>query len=184
METQLQPKKRVRKYSSRNALRREMLTLNPVFPDFVSGSSTGAGTHFYCKVGHRDVKMVTRGSGKFSRHFRSDGHWFKDVTYRVHMSLPIYNRLLEPMTLTEAQRVEYASRPFVELPEGFPFPEAPNMLVWSHAFPLVLLCRVWAICCGVLAISVFYDVYGVISVRRWMNAIQCTMSSGVGLRLL
>ena len=100
-----------------------MLTLNPVFPDFVSGSSTGAGTHFFCKVCLRDVKMVTRGSGEFSRYFRSDGHWFKDVTYRVHMGLQIYNRLLEPMTLTEAQRVEYGSRPIIELAEGFPFPE-------------------------------------------------------------
>ena len=39
------------------------------------------------------------------------------------MGLQIYNRLLEPMTLTEAQRVEYGSRPIIELAEGFPFPE-------------------------------------------------------------
>ena len=42
-----------------------MLTLNPVFPDFMSGSSTGATTHVYCKVCHRGVKMLTRGPGEF-----------------------------------------------------------------------------------------------------------------------
>ena len=120
VENQLLSKKRVRKYSSRYALRREMLTLNPVFPDFASGSSTGAATHFYCKVCHRNLKMVARGPGEFVRHFSSDGHWFKDVTYRVHMGLQVYNRMLEPVTLTEAQRAEYETRPFTELSEGYP----------------------------------------------------------------
>ena len=104
VENHLLSKNRARKYSSRNSLRREMLRLNPVYPDFVSGSSTGAATHLYCRVYHRDVKMVTRGPGEFVRHFGSDSHWFKDVTYRVHMGLHVYNRLLEPMALTESQR--------------------------------------------------------------------------------
>ena len=74
-------KRKTRKYSSRNVLRREMLSLNLIFSDFVSGASHGQGTHFHCRVSHRDVAMATRGSGEFGRHFESDGHWYKYVTY-------------------------------------------------------------------------------------------------------
>ena len=39
------------------------------------------------------------------------------------MGLPVYNRLLEPMELTESQVAEFKLRAFVDLAEGFPFPE-------------------------------------------------------------
>ena len=45
------------------------------------------------------------------------------MTYRVHIGLQVYNRLLEPLTLTESQRTEFESRLFVDLEEGHPFPE-------------------------------------------------------------
>ena len=67
--------------------------------------------------------MKAQGSGKFKRHFESDKHWFKDVTYRVHMGLPVLNRLMEPMELTEAQLAEYRAKPFEDLGEEYPFLE-------------------------------------------------------------
>ena len=96
-----------------------MLGLNPLFQDFVSGPKNGRGTHVFCKVCKRDVVMKAR----FGRHFYSPGHWNRVVTYRVHMGLPIYNRLMEPMTLSAAQLADFRSRPFEDLGEGFPFPE-------------------------------------------------------------
>ena len=116
-------KKRTRKYSSRNDLHKRMLGLHPAFPSFVAGPKNGQVTHFFCKVCKRDVAMKAHGSGEFVRHFGSDGHWYRDVTYRVHMGLPVLNRLLEPMELSDGQMAEYRARPFVDLAEGYPFPE-------------------------------------------------------------
>ena len=96
MEERLGSAKKVKKYSSRNRLRRDMLTLNPAYEIFVSGSKSGSDKFFFCRVCHRDVGMKAQGAGEFARHFRSDGHWFRDVTYRVHMGLPVLNRLMEP----------------------------------------------------------------------------------------
>ena len=67
--------------------------------------------------------MKAHGSGEFIRHFGSDGHWYRDVTYRVHMGLPVLNRLLEPMELSDSQMAEYRARTFVDLAEGYLFPE-------------------------------------------------------------
>ena len=39
-----------------------MLSLHPAYRDFVSGSKTGAGTHFHCLVCKRDVAMGSQGS--------------------------------------------------------------------------------------------------------------------------
>ena len=100
-----------------------MLGLHSAFPSFVSGPKNGQVTHFFCKVCKRDVAMKAHGSGEFIRHFGSDGHWYRDVTYRVHMGLPVLNRLLEPMELSDSQMAEYRARPFVDLAEGYPFPE-------------------------------------------------------------
>ena len=67
--------------------------------------------------------MKAHGSGDIIRRFGSDRHWYRDVTYRVHMGLPVLNRLLEPMELSESQMAEYRARHFVDLAEGYPFPE-------------------------------------------------------------
>ena len=82
-----------------------------------------SGTHFHSVVCKRDVAMNAHGSREFARHFQSDGHWFKDVVCRVHMGMPVLNRLMEPMQLSEEQLAEYRAKPFVELGEGYPFPE-------------------------------------------------------------
>ena len=100
-----------------------MLDLHPAYKSFVSGAKNGHATYFYCRVCCRDVAMKTQGSGEFKRHFESDRHWFKDVTYRVHMGLPVLNRLMEPMEMTEAQLAEYRAKPFEDLGEEYPFPE-------------------------------------------------------------
>ena len=112
MGDRLSKRPKEKKYSSRNYLHRRMLNLHPAFPDF-----------FFCRVCRRDVGMKAHGSGEFARHFQSDSHWFKDVTYRVHMKLPVLNRLMEPMELSASQLAEYQSRPFEDLSEGYPFPE-------------------------------------------------------------
>ena len=93
-----QPKPKT--YSSRNCLHRRMLKLHPAFPDFVSGPKCGSGKFFFCRVCRRDVGMKAHGSGEFARHFQSDSHWFKDVTYRVHMNWQVLNRLMQPMELS------------------------------------------------------------------------------------
>ena len=100
-----------------------MLSRHPAFPDFVTGLKNGVGTHFHCRVCKRDVATRAQGSGEFSRHFRSDAHWFKDVTYRVHMGLQVLNRLMGPMEMSECQLADYRSRPFCELSREYPFPE-------------------------------------------------------------
>ena len=67
--------------------------------------------------------MKAHGSGEFGRPSESDKHWFKDVTYRVQMGLPVLNRLMEPMELTESQLAEYRAKPFEDRGEVYPFPE-------------------------------------------------------------
>ena len=113
-----------KEYSSRELLHRRMLGLHPSYKSFVSGAKNGQATYFHCRVRCRDdVAMKAQGSGEFERHFESDKLWFKDVTYRVHMGLPVLNRLMEPMEMTEAQLAEYRAKPFKDLGEEYPFPE-------------------------------------------------------------
>ena len=116
-------RKRTRKYSSRNDLHKRMLGLHPAFPSVEAGHKNGQVTHFFCKVCKRHVAMKEQGSCEFIRHFGSDGHWYRDVTYRVHMELLVLNRLLEPMELAKSHMAEYRARLFVDLAEGYPFPE-------------------------------------------------------------
>ena len=112
-----------KKYSSRKLLHRRMLDLHPAYKSFVSGAKNGQATYLHCRVCCRDVAMKAQGSGEFRRHFESDKHWIKDVTYRVHMGLPVLNRLMDPMEMTEAQLAEYRAKPFEDLGEEYPFPE-------------------------------------------------------------
>ena len=53
---------RKRMYSPRPRLRRDMVTGNPLFELFVSGSSTGSDKLFHCMICQRDVLMETRGA--------------------------------------------------------------------------------------------------------------------------
>ena len=48
--------------------------------------------------------MGSHGSAKLVRHFEAKNHWEQDLTYRVHMGLPIYNKLMEPMELSARQK--------------------------------------------------------------------------------
>ena len=66
--------------------------------------------------------METRGVGELARHFLGVRHWNRDITYRVHHDMHVFNRLMDPMKLTAAQREEYLARPCNEKPEGFNFP--------------------------------------------------------------
>ena len=45
------------------------------------------------------------------------------MTYRVQHDLPVFNRLMDPMELSEAQVADFMSRPSKGLAEGFSFPE-------------------------------------------------------------
>ena len=45
----------------------------------------------------RDVSIESRRSGEINRHFASDGHWERDVSYRVHKGLPVYNQLRQAL---------------------------------------------------------------------------------------
>ena len=125
METTLESADRSRKrvYSPRNHLRRDMVVGNPIYELFVSGSSTGSSKLFHCMICQRDVSMESRGAAEFSRHFFGKRHWQLDVTYRVQNGLPVYNRLMDPMVLSDAQLEEYRNRPSKGKDEGFSFPE-------------------------------------------------------------
>ena len=124
LEGTLRPQRQRRRvYSPRNRLRRDMIGDNPIYQLFVSGSSTGSDKLFFCKICHRDVSMESRGASEFARHFFGKRHWQLDVTYRVQHDLPIFNRLMDPMELSDAQVSDYMSRPSKGLAEGFSFPE-------------------------------------------------------------
>ena len=112
-----------RTYSSRNRLRRDMVRGHPVLELFVSGASTGSEKHFFCTICHKDVSMETRGAGELVRHFSGHRHWQADVTYRVHQGLPVFNKLMDPLELSESQRSDFLSRPFKDKSEGYNFPE-------------------------------------------------------------
>ena len=138
VEERLGSTKKVKKYSSRNDLRRDMLELNPFYKDFVSGPKCGSGKFFFCRV---SFGMKAQGVGEFARHFRSDGHRYNDVTFRVHMGLPVLNRLMEPMVLSDNQIADYKSWTFVDLAEGYPFPEdlVPKHSTVSSRVPFMTL---------------------------------------------
>ena len=125
MESTLEGATRGRKraYSPRNRLRRDMVSGHPVFELFVSGSSTGSDKLFHCMICQRDVSMESRGPAEFARHFFGKRHWVLDVSYRVQNDMPVFNRLMDPMVLTEAQLSEYRDRPRKGKSEGFSFPE-------------------------------------------------------------
>ena len=116
-------RRRTRTVSLRNRLRRSMVKDHLVFELFVSGSSSGVESAFFCTLCERDVSIAAKGVREIMRHFSSDKHWLLDVTYRVHQGLQVYNKLLDPMELSESQTQEYLARPFKEKPEGFSSPE-------------------------------------------------------------
>ena len=107
-----------KKYGSRKLLHCRVLDLHPAYKSFVSGAKNGQATYFHCRVCLRDVAMKAQGSGEFRRHFESDKHWIKNVTYGVHMGLPVLNRLMEPMDVTEVQIAEYRAKLFEDLGES------------------------------------------------------------------
>ena len=88
VEASLEPaspsRRRTRAPSSRSRLRRSMVKDLPVFELFVSGSSSGVETAFFCTLCQRDVSIAAKGEREILRHFASDKHWSLDVTYRVH----------------------------------------------------------------------------------------------------
>ena len=93
---------------------------------FVCGSSTSSVTSFHCfhcLICQRDVFMQSRGAREFTRHFVPDKHWFPDMAYHVQQDLPVYNRLMDLLTLTSEEKTEYLAGPTVEKSEGFSFPE-------------------------------------------------------------
>ena len=107
----------------RNRLRRSMVKDHPVFEQFVSGSSSGVETAFFCTICQRDVSIATKGFRENSRHFASDKHLVLDETYRVHQGLQVYNKLLDPMEVSDVQTRDYLARPFKEKSDGFSFLE-------------------------------------------------------------
>ena len=102
METTLEDasRKRKRVYSSRHQLRRDMGA------GLVSGSSTGYDKDFHCMICQRDVSMESRGAAEFFRHFFGKRHWQLDVVYRVQIDITVFNRLMDPMILSETQLAE------------------------------------------------------------------------------
>ena len=68
-------------------------------------------------------------------------HWQLDVTYRVQNGLPVYNRLMDPMVLSDAQLEEYRNRPSKGKDEGFSFPEdlLPACVQTDSSVPLMTM---------------------------------------------
>ena len=143
---------RKRVYSPRNRLRRDMVTGHPIFELFVSGSSTGSDKAFHCMICQRDVSMESRGAAEFSRHFFGKRHWQLDVAYRVRNDMPVYNRLMDPMILSESQVAEYRDWPSKGKSEGFSFPEdlLPACTQVNSSVPLMTMvnCLLELLRCG------------------------------------
>ena len=143
---------RKRVYSPRNRLRRDMVTGHPIFELFVSGSSTGSDKAFHCMICQRDVSMESRGAAEFSRHFFGKRHWQLDVAYRVRNDMPVYNRLMDPMILSESQVAEYRDWPSKGKSEGFSFPEdlLPACTQINSSVPLMTMvnCLLELLRCG------------------------------------
>ena len=78
-----------------------------LFVRICSGSKNGKSTSFFCTMCERDVSIESRGSGEINRHFASDRHWERDVTYRVHKGLRFYNQFRQAITLTDVQLADY-----------------------------------------------------------------------------
>ena len=116
------PRKK-KKYSSRNHLRKDMVAGDEILSEFVSGSKNGLTTYFFCTMCERDVSMISRGASELVRHFTSERHWERDVTYRVHKGMPVFNQLRQLITLTDEELSQYRSRPFKEKAVGYLFPE-------------------------------------------------------------
>ena len=47
--------------------------------------------------------MVSGEASELVRHFSSDRHWERDVTYRVHEGMPIFNQLRQSIALTDEE---------------------------------------------------------------------------------
>ena len=47
--------------------------------------------------------MVSREASELVRHFSSDRHWERDVTYRVHKGMAIFNQLRQSIALTDEE---------------------------------------------------------------------------------
>ena len=56
--------------------------------------------------------MKTLGAGELTRQVSGDRHWQADVTYRIHQGLPVFNKLKDPIELSETQKADFLSRPF------------------------------------------------------------------------
>ena len=101
-----------------------MVANNLVFQMFVSATSTVLSDNaFFCTIYHRDVSIESRGAAEFGRHFYGDRHWQRDVTYRVQNGLTVFNRLMDPLVLSDAQLDDYRNRPCNGKAEDFSFPE-------------------------------------------------------------
>ena len=72
-------------------------------------------------IGHRDVSMESQRAAEFTRHFFGKRYWDLDVTYCVQNNLPIFNCLMDPVELSEAQVKRYMNRPWKGKSEGFRF---------------------------------------------------------------
>ena len=81
---------------------------------------------------------------EFSRHF--SGKRQLDVTYRVQNEMPVFNRLMVPMVLSETQLTEYRDQPVKGKSEGFSFPEdfQPACTQVNSSVPLMTMvnCRI------------------------------------------
>ena len=66
--------------------------------------------------------------------FMVTAYWQLDVPYRVQHDLPIFNLLMEPLVLSDAQLEDYRSRRCKGKAEGFSFPE-DLLLIWNLVCP-------------------------------------------------
>ena len=100
-----------------------MVAGHPMFELFVSGSSSGSDKTFHCMICERDVSIKSQGPAEFSPTFFGKLHWQLDVACRVRNDMSVFNRLMDPMVLSESQLAEYRDWPSKGKSEGFNFPE-------------------------------------------------------------
>ena len=84
--------------------------------------------------------MRTHGSEELDRHFGSPRHWNADVRYRFYNGLAVFNRLRDPMTLSE-QEADYLLRVCRGHADEFSFSQdlLPQCTRESSSVPLMIM---------------------------------------------
>ena len=186
VETRLRPATKEKKYSSRNLLHRRMLSLNPVYGDFVSGAKCGDAKFFHCRICKRDVKMGLHGAAEFVRNFGQKdtgrGTWRIAFTWSSPSTISWWSQW-------NCQQIKKLSIGPIHL-SIWGLNSLTRKICCRSMQERIRRCPSWrscpdfVVCCAVAGISRCYDACGGISWLPWASKSLCSLWDGVGGKLL